>query len=200
MKKTISLLLAIVLCLSLCACGGANGDTPATTEAAQAPTTEEVQVTTTEATEAPTEPEPIELVLGETYSLPAFDITITGFDFTQKATFPDGEGFNLLPQNGYVTANLYYDVKYTGKAAYHSSYLSPACIDYNDGYTFTLETFYYYDIGVDAWLNSGDIDPLTPEFSCKACFFVPLEVSENEEAPLFVKFFIGENEAIYTVR
>jgi len=37
MKKTISLLLVLVLCLSLCACGGAN-DTPDTTEATNAPT------------------------------------------------------------------------------------------------------------------------------------------------------------------
>lgn len=34
MKKTISLLLALVMCLSLCACGGGNSDTPETTEAA----------------------------------------------------------------------------------------------------------------------------------------------------------------------
>ena len=191
MKKAISLLLALVMCLSLCACGGGN-DTPEKTEATQAPTTE--------ATEAPTEPEAIELVIGETYSFPAFDITITGFDFTEKATFPEGGSFSLRPQDGYVTANLYYDVKYTGKATYYSSYLSPAYIDYNDGYMFSLETFYYYDSGVDAWLNSGDIDPLTPEFPCKACFFVPLEVSENTSATLFVKFMIGDTEAIYTVR
>ena len=194
MKKAISLLLALVMCLSLCACGGGN-DTPSTPD-----TTEATQTPTTEATEAPTEPETIELVIGETYSFPAFDITITGFDFTQKATFPDGDGFNLVPQDGYVTANLYYDVKYTGKTTFHSSYLSPAWIDYNDGYVFNLETFYYYDSGVDAWLNSGDIDPLTPEFSCKACFFVPLEVSENTDAPLFVTFKIGDIEAIYSVR
>ena len=194
MKKAISLLLALVLCLSLCACGGGNDapNTPETTEATQAPTAE--------ATEVSTEPETIELVIGETYSFPAFDITITGFDFTEKATFPDGGSFSLRPQDGYVTANLYYDVKYTGKATYYSSYLSPFYIDYNDGYMFNLETFYYYDSGVDAWLNSGDIDPLTPEFPCKACFFVPLEVSENTDAPLFVKFMIGDTEAIYTVR
>lgn len=192
MKKTISLLLALVMCLSLCACGDGN-DASEATEVKEEPI--ETEAPATESTEL----ESIELVIGETYSLPAFDITITGFDFTEKATFPDGDGFSLVPQNGYVTANLYYDVKYTGKATFFSSNLSPAWLDYNDGYTFNLETFYYYDHGVDAWLNSGDIDPLTPEFSCKACFFVPLEVSENEDAPLFVKFLIGENDVIYTV-
>ena len=55
MKKAISLLLALVLCLSLCACGGGN-DTPETTEATQAPTTE--------ATEVPTEPS-VKLELGD---------------------------------------------------------------------------------------------------------------------------------------
>lgn len=43
MKKEFSLILALVLCLSLCACGGGNSDTPdipETTEATQAPTTE----------------------------------------------------------------------------------------------------------------------------------------------------------------
>ena len=36
MKKTIFLLLALMLCLSLCACGGGN-DTPETTEATAPP-------------------------------------------------------------------------------------------------------------------------------------------------------------------
>ena len=47
MKKTISLLLALVMCLSLCACGGGN-DTPETTEAPTETTTPEVKVMTKE--------------------------------------------------------------------------------------------------------------------------------------------------------
>lgn len=192
MKKTKSLILALMMCLSLCACGG--NEKPETNEDVE--TTIETEALATE----PSEPEAIELMLGETYTLPLFDITITGFDFTEKATFPEGGSFSLKPQDGYVTANLYYDVNYTGKTKLYSTGFSPALIDYNDGYTFYLETFYYYDTGVDAWLNSGDIDPLCPEFSCKACFFVPLEVSENTDAPLLVKFNIGDNGVIYKVR
>ena len=195
MKKAISLLLALVLCLSLCACGDSN-DTSKENNSEASTMAPVAEPTETEPTESGT----IELVLGETYSLPLFDITITGFDFTEKATFPEGGSFSLRPQNGYVTANLYYNVNYTGKTQFFSSGFSPAFIDYNDGYIFNLETFYYYDSGVDAWLNSGDIDPLCPEFSCKACFFVPLEVSENTDAPLFVKFNIGDNGVIYKVR
>ena len=38
MKKAISLLLALVMCLSLCACGGGESNTPNTPETTEAPT------------------------------------------------------------------------------------------------------------------------------------------------------------------
>ena len=64
MKKVISLLLALVLCLSLCACGGEN-DTPETTEAP----TEMTQMAPTEATVPTTlnveETEAMEWLCGE---------------------------------------------------------------------------------------------------------------------------------------
>ena len=79
MKRAISFILAVMMCLSLCACGGGGSKTS-------------------------------ELVLDETCSISAYDITVTGFDFTEKATFPDGGGYNLQPRAGYVTANLYSDI------------------------------------------------------------------------------------------
>lgn len=169
MKRAISFILAVMMCLSLCACGGGGSKTS-------------------------------ELVLDETCSISAYDITVTGFDFTEKATFPDGGGYNLQPRAGYVTANLYFDVKYNGKTTTFSSNFSPDVIDYNDGFEFELEEFYFYDSGIHAWLNMGEIEPLTPKFSCKASFFVPLEVKENTSAPLFVKFVIDNIEVIYKVR
>ena len=47
MKKTISLLLALVMCLSLCACGGGNSDTPDTSNTAET-TAPEVKTMTKE--------------------------------------------------------------------------------------------------------------------------------------------------------
>ena len=44
MKKTISLLLALVMCLSLCACGGSNSDTPDTPETTETTAPEEVKM------------------------------------------------------------------------------------------------------------------------------------------------------------
>ena len=189
MRRTIALALALLICLYLCACGSRN--------IAEITNIEETSIVTEETI---SEPDSIELVLGETYSLPLFDVTITGFDFTEKATFPEGGSFTVTPKAGYVTANLYYDVKYTAKAALDSSWLTPGFLYYDDGYSFILEKFYYYDASFDSWLNSGTIDPLTPEFPCKACFFVPVEVSENAEASLYIQFDVGNKEAIYKVR
>ena len=50
MKKTIALILAIVLCLSLCACGGSN-DTPETKNDEKISTPAESQLPTTNGTE-----------------------------------------------------------------------------------------------------------------------------------------------------
>ena len=68
MKRIMSLVLLLVLCLSLCACGGGN-DTPETTEAP------------TETTQAPTEPV-IKLALGETASTDLAEFTLENSTFT----------------------------------------------------------------------------------------------------------------------
>ena len=62
MKQTISLLLALVMCLSLCACGGGTPET-------------------TEATELPTEPV-AKLTLGETASTDLAEFTLENSQFT----------------------------------------------------------------------------------------------------------------------
>lgn len=197
MKKTVSLILALVLCLSICACGGNSGkETSAATEA---------PVQTTQQTEAetePTVPEAQNLVQGETYSFGKYDITITGFDFTEKAENPEkGKGGNLIPSSGKTVANIYLNVKYNGKSA--ASYPFFFCeVVYGDGYTFNSERVWYYNKGLDAWLNSGEIEPLTPEFGSVISFFVPEEVRDNQENALSVLFFDSGTEpfAVYSVR
>lgn len=78
MKKAISLLLALVLCLSLCACGGGN-DTPETT----APSTTTESPTSEP---APTEPAVPRLNLGETASTNLIDFTLLNADLTIYAS------------------------------------------------------------------------------------------------------------------
>ena len=83
MKKTISLLLALVMCLSLCACGSKDDPSKVNEASKTAETSQE--------TEPPKEteaPEAVNLVLGETASFENFEITVTNFDFTAKAENP----------------------------------------------------------------------------------------------------------------
>ncbi len=77
MKKTLSLLLALVMCLSLAACGGGN-DTPAQ-DTTETPTTTEAPTEMT--TEVPTEPV-VKLALGETASTDLADFTLEASQFT----------------------------------------------------------------------------------------------------------------------
>ena len=73
---------------------------------------------------------------------------------------------------------------------------------YGDGYTFNSERVWYYANDVDAWLNVGKIEPLTPEFGNVVSFFVPEEVRDNQENTLSVFFYNSGTEpfAVYKVR
>ena len=127
------------------------------------------------------------MVIGQTYSTDTFDITITGFDFSEKAENPNGDN-HLAPGDGRVTANVYYNIKFTGKAQSPGSVFAPESLRYGDGYVFDPVEFWFYKERSDGWLNIGDVQPLDPEFPCKACFFVPEEVEEEKGNPLSVVF------------
>lgn len=96
MKKTISLLLALVMCLSLCACGGGN-DTPETTEATEPETS------------IPVETEPS---LGTSWVL---DYYVD--DFGDKTDTPyikcviEGDFSNTATMSSDLTVVVFYDFK-----------------------------------------------------------------------------------------
>ena len=206
MKKLLALMLAAALALSLVACGGGSGagsgNTPSTgngdttsidTPGGGGEESENPSDTTTN--------EDIQLPVGETYSLGAFDITITGFDFTEEAVDPDPDGTGFRPKDGYVSANLYYTIKFTGKAEVGFVRCAPSTLFYGDGYVFNnVDKFWYYDESY-GWTDnsSSSIQPLTPEFPCKACFFVPKEVETEKGNALSIMFmnFDSDNTQIY---
>ena len=188
MKKILLLVLASALILSLTACGGED-----------APTASDVSSTPSVAPSGTIENDSGLLVVGEPYSTGAFDITITGFDFTTNADNPNGDG-NFAPGDGYVTANVYYTIKYTGKAVGSSTLFKPSVLNYGDGYHFDLTKFWFYKESSNGWLNSGDVQPLAPEFPCKACFFVPEEVMAEKSNSLSISFLNSSPEMVYSPR
>jgi|GEM_PF-1923139 hypothetical protein len=175
MKKVITILLAAVLTLSLVACGSGNGNTDAPTPSS------------TPAQEAIPESENIVLQLNETVTIGDYELTVTGINFTDSALDPSKDGSiegSFAPQDGYTCLNIYFIVKYNGKTKIMFPYFANWGVDYNNGFIFESEREWFYDGGVKAWLNFGEIQPLTPAFDCMYSFFVPLEVRDNQDAPL----------------
>ena len=86
MKKRMALLLSAALMLSLTACGG--GTEPKEADSSGS--------TSSTASSSATESANGMLVVGEPYATGAFDITVTGFDFTEQAENPNGDG-DLVP-------------------------------------------------------------------------------------------------------
>ena len=109
MKKAISLLLALVMCLSLCACGGGN-DAPETTE----PLSEATQVPTTEANTEPETSIPVEVV-------PSLDTSwVLDYyvdEFGDKTDTPhimcviEGDFSNTATMSSDLTVVVFYDFK-----------------------------------------------------------------------------------------
>lgn len=89
MKKALSLILALVMCLSLCACGG-NNDTTVPTE----PKT------------VPTEPPTVKVNLGETVSTDIAEFTLLDSSFTYYATSLSTNYVAPVDEPDYFTASV----------------------------------------------------------------------------------------------
>lgn len=128
MKKYIAALLALVMCLSLCACGEEN-DYPKQ-----------------DTTETPTtiEAESLMLKVGETAHGKSGDVTITSVDFVDK--IENGLLFNMwspgkeqsyqdvTAEEGYSIVKISYNFEYTSKS---SGYMNLTfSLDYDNGYIF----------------------------------------------------------------
>lgn len=143
--------------------------------------------------------EDVTLVFNEKTTISDYEITITDFFFSDKAYHPEKSDGAIVPNDGYTCANISFLAKYNGKTKSNFPFFG-AQIDYNNGYTFETERQWFYDTSINAWLNSGEIEPLTPEFSCQYSFFVPNEVKENKENPLNVIFYLNKTRIICSIR
>ena len=124
MKKALSLILALMLCLSLCACGGQN-----TSEPTDAPTSEPTEAPTTEPTEAPTTvPTEPPIVLEND------NVKVDGIFVNTSHQEEDGSPLKMVYVFLTVSAkdaNLSVDSKYTkltvGANTYESDFYKGSC-------------------------------------------------------------------------
>ena len=144
MKKAISLLLALVMCLSLCACGGGN-DTPETT------------VAPTKATAAPTE---------EKIIPPTVEETIAETTIPPEETEEQGESLYMPYIGKWVCSDGYYViVNENGTVVYNDVEYTPEYFVYGDGVAVYLEDAEYtYYAGMD---ENGEV-----YITAKGCVFV----------------------------
>ena len=193
MKKVIPLILALVMCLPLCAYG--DGKATSTTEA---PTTE-TQAPTTESTEATTEPIVI-LTVGETASTKVLEFTLDSFTFTDKLDASGDENYltpieenahiTLVPEKGETFVSFSFSIKNIGKEELSTLAFSTMKLVYSDGYTFEIDPNNHVVRTDDSYYTrngmTGFFSPkvLAEALTYRGYFAVPLEVTENDDAPL----------------
>lgn len=210
MKKTISLLLALALCLSLCACGGED---PAT----EAPATE------APATEAPTtvatEPAPVIYNLGDVIETELFKITpgFTGYAY-ELNNVCDENYLTLEGITGSKDSNPYYVgdegktqmygdilVEYIGSEKSDVSLTVTMSVDYDNGYIFQGDDISAsHCITPDDWTSYGAMvfEPLSAETTriYRYCVKVPTQVEENKDKPLLVTIYVNGEPYIFDFR
>lgn len=200
MKKILSLILTLVMCLSLCACGDENKtsgpDNPPTAQ---------------------------ELSIGDIITTDVMEFSLTRVEFADQlkhATFSTGQQPDteyMLPtteyqsnktfvaDEGYTFLTYSYSLKYTGKEEIEVDTVMGISADYNNGYTFEVWSDAYM------WSNYISIDgntklkPLDPQGEGRGCMKVPKEVSTNLSAPLKINVSIPNGDgtttdAVYAIR
>lgn len=193
MKKTLSLILALVLCLGMFGCGNKSDGTPESsipsTTAGTAPSTE------------PEAPQETTLYLNNAATLGNFEFNITYVRFVKSYTTDLKSNYSAGDGSYYIQID--YTVKNVSKT---EQYVPLGCItaDYNNGYIF--EPFKSYknvsenSTGVE---NTSAMAPLSDAVNCRTYIVVPEEVYTSEN-PLCLRVILPfdeeKSEAVFNMR
>ena len=195
MKKTISLLLALVMCLSLCACGSTSNPTVET----NAPT---------ETTQSPTEPNNT-VVVGEKYAGENLEIIVNSVEFADllgkdntTRVFERDESWNS-PGDGKVYMIVKFDYTSLAKQDTDMTRDIELTVVYKDGYEFASfeedEAYIFEDdingVFRQCILDSGykmTLSPLT-----NGSYFIAIPVAEmvstDSSSSIQIKIEYGPN-------
>lgn len=214
MKKLAVLMLALAVCMSLCACGGSEEAVPAETENVTEAATE---AATEEVTEAPTEPTKI-YHFGEPIETEMFMITPSFDGFAEElGNWPDE---NFLTPDGKISGGnpfkadeekvmMYFSavVEYVGDSKQNETVAIGGSVDFDNGYIFPLDS---YDCGFTVDMDDVDwkysnimsFEPLSSKTTryFRFCFEVPTQLETETDKPLVVKLGVNGAEYIYEIR
>lgn len=184
MKKVLALMLALVLVLSLAACGGSsNSEEKKTDTSSEAQTSEAVT----------------DVAKATVYSIGDIITTDVAKAAVSKIEFADSFGPCKLSDD-YRFVCVSFSFENIGK---NDLYFEYPYVDYNDGIQFKFENVDQIttDYARSVLLNSNKtlfndnassytIKPLSGEITCTCAICVPKEVVDNKDAPLLVRFRI----------
>lgn len=212
MKKLIILLLALVMLVSLCACGGGN-DTPATTEP--------------EETAKPETSTDVIYHFGDTITADMVEFTPVFEGFADKlANWPDKDFMTPEGQfsgsTPYAASDekvmMYFSgtINYVGDSKENVNFVYDFTIDYNNGYLFDFvggDAFnsgkgYHSDCGITDNIESGDWDyensaifePLSSNKTryVRFCIEVPKQL-ETDTNNILITFHIAGSDYVYSM-
>lgn len=210
MKKALALLLALTLCLSLCACGGK----PSAQNGAEPPVTAEAPAQTPE-TEAPAE-EKVHL-LGDVIETDLFRITPSFTGYAKKlANWPDE---NYMTPAGSISGESPYSagegktsiygemqIEYIGSEKSDVFLTINVSADYDNGYFFSGADVHVGNcVSLDGdWNYDGNMvfEPLS-SFNTRVlryCIEVPEQVETNTDKPLIVTIYVNGEAFAYDFR
>ena len=179
MKKTISLLLALVLCLSLCACG-----------------TDEQENTSSNTTETSVY-QPAEISLNEVITAGNYEFSITKTEFVDR--YNNGSFVEACEEGNvhFVVSTTFRNI---GKKEVYvpNSFLT---LEYGDGYTFSPEDTYHLSTSTGSFVsNCNELPVMSEAKPCNTIFEVPKAVQENNDEQLKLIVNISGIEYVYILR
>ena len=201
MKRIISLLLATVMVLSLCACGSSKPQKKSLDEL----TAEDFQAAAEQLmgeeaeTQAPTEAEQKVYKLGETITMmdDMIELTVNSISFTDDpyAIKADSSFYGYKPSEGKTC--LFFDatLEFKGNLKqtftwFDSAYFTDIMkVDYNDGYEFERKNGGFYDSN-DNYSSMAQFEALSDNRTRTwiEVFEVPKVVETDTASPLLLKF------------
>ena len=219
MKKTLLVLLAVLMCISLCACGGDNSTTnkedaaqSSSEEVTQPP--EEVAQPTEEEVAQPTEEKTI-YKLGDVIETDLFKITPSFTGYAKKlANWPDK---NYMTPAGTFSVSTPYaaeeektlmygeiQIEYVGNEKSNVQLKIDISVDYDNGYVFAGRIGGNCISIDDDWEYDDEItfEPLSSKTSRIARYFakVPEQVELDTTKSLLVTFSVNGKEFVYDFR
>lgn len=218
MKKAISLLLALVVCLSLCACGDSNSnatDTPETQAPANEEPADETQAPANEEPEPPAEDTIYKL--GDAIETDLFKITpsFTGYAY-ELANWPDenfmtpaGQFSGTSPYSANEGKTAMYgevQIEYIGNEKSDVSLNMSISVDYDNGYIFQgADVDMGNCVSIDGdWQYDGQMtfEPLSNYNTriLRYCVEVPEQVETNADKSLLVTFFVNGEPFVFDFR